>query len=75
MAENRKPVISVRNLAKNYGELKVLRKIDMNIYKFAVFAALLALLPCDGSARSVKLGERGIGVSLIFGISSSALNT
>lgn len=27
------------------------------MFKFAVFAALLALLPCDGSARSVKLGD------------------
>ena len=33
MAESRKPVISVHDLAKNYGELKVLRKIDMDIYK------------------------------------------
>ena len=40
MAESRKPVISVHDLAKNYGELKVLRKIDMDIYKGEVVSVI-----------------------------------
>ena len=51
MAENRKPVISVRNLAKNYGELKVLRKIDMDIYKGEV----VSVIGPSGSGKSTFL--------------------
>ena len=48
MAESRKPVISVHDLAKNYGELKVLRKIDMDIYKGEV----VSVIGPSGSGKS-----------------------
>ena len=51
MAESRKPVISVHDLAKNYGELKVLRKIDMDIYKGEV----VSVIGPSGSGKSTFL--------------------
>ncbi|MBO5449590.1 MAG: amino acid ABC transporter ATP-binding protein [Ruminococcus sp.] len=51
MTESRTPVISVRNMAKNYGELKVLRKIDIDIYKGEV----VSVIGPSGSGKSTFL--------------------
>ena len=51
MAENRTPVISVRGLAKSYGELEVLKKIDIDIYPGEV----VSVIGPSGSGKSTFL--------------------
>ena len=61
MAESRKPVISVHDLAKNYGELKVLRKIDMDIYKGEV----VSVIGPSGSGKSTfQMSELSRGADI-----------
>ena len=81
MAENRKPVISVRNLAKNYGELKVLRKIDMNIYKGEVVSVIgpsgsgkSTFLRCLNYLEELTSGEIDIGGVSLKGIDEAKHN-
>lgn len=51
MNENKTPAVSVKNLAKNYGELKVLKKIDIDIYPGEV----VSVIGPSGSGKSTFL--------------------
>ena len=75
MAESRTPVISVHDLAKNYGELKVLRKIDMDIYKGEVVSVIgpsgsgkSTFLRCLNYLEELTSGEIDIGGVSLKGI-------
>ena len=81
MAESRKPVISVHDLAKNYGELKVLRKIDMDIYKGEVVSVIgpsgsgkSTFLRCLNYLEELTSGEIDIGGVSLKGIDEDKHN-
>ena len=81
MAERRKPVISVHDLAKNYGELKVLRKIDMDIYKGEVVSVIgpsgsgkSTFLRCLNYLEELTSGEIDIGGVSLKGIDEDKHN-
>ena len=81
MAESRKPVISVHDLAKNYGELKVLRKIDMDIYKGEVVSVIgpsgsgkSTFLRCLNYLEELTSGEIDIGGVSLKGIDEDKRN-
>ena len=81
MAESRKPVISVHDLAKNYGELKVLRKIDMDIYKGEVVSVIgpsgsgkSPFLRCLNYLEELTSGEIDIGGVSLKGIDEDKHN-
>ena len=81
MAESRKHVISVHDLAKNYGELKVLRKIDMDIYKGEVVSVIgpsgsgkSTFLRCLNYLEELTSGEIDIGGVSLKGIDEDKHN-
>lgn len=81
MSENKTPVISVRNLAKNYGELQVLRKIDMDIYKGEVVSVIgpsgsgkSTFLRCLNYLEELTSGEIEIHGCVLKGIDENKAN-
>ena len=51
MEQKTDTVISVRNLSKNYGDLEVLRKIDMDVHEGEV----ICVIGPSGSGKSTFL--------------------
>jgi ABC-type polar amino acid transport system ATPase subunit len=81
MAENRTPVISVRGLAKSYGELEVLKKIDIDIYPGEVVSVIgpsgsgkSTFLRCLNYLEELTSGEITIDGNTLKGIGESKHN-
>lgn len=81
MAENRTPAISVRGLAKSYGELEVLKKIDIDIYPGEVVSVIgpsgsgkSTFLRCLNYLEELTSGEITIDGNTLKGIGESKHN-
>lgn len=82
MAENnRKAIISVKNMAKNYGETEVLKKIDVDIYEGQVVSVLgpsgsgkSTFLRCLNNLEEITSGEITIDGNTLKGIADDPKN-
>ena len=82
MTDNgRKAVISVRNMAKNYGETEVLKKIDVDIYEGEVVSVLgpsgsgkSTFLRCLNNLEEITSGEIIIDGKVLKGIADDPKN-
>lgn len=78
---NKKTVISVRNMAKSYGETEVLKKIDIDIYEGQVVSILgpsgsgkSTFLRCLNNLEEITSGEIIIDGKTLRGISDNEKN-
>lgn len=81
MADTQTPIISVKNMAKSYGELAVLRKIDIDIYKGQVVSVIgpsgsgkSTFLRCLNYLEEITSGEININGHTLRGISEAKEN-
>ena len=81
MSDTQTPIISVKNMAKSYGELAVLRKIDIDIYKGQVVSVIgssgsgkSTFLRCLNYLEEITSGEIIINGHIIRGISEAKEN-
>lgn len=79
--KSKSPVISVKNLAKSYGELSVLKKIDVDIYSGQVVSVIgpsgsgkSTFLRCLNYLEQITSGEITIDRSTIRGIDDAKEN-
>lgn len=77
----RRAAVSVRGLGKNYGEIAVLKKIDIDIYEGEVVSVLgpsgsgkSTFLRCINYLEELTSGEIEIGGHILKGISESSAN-